>query len=207
MTNLAQAPYPLIATFFSRIHAEMSRQGVTAEQIEALMSAPKQFHEWVDALPEISPSRERLSLERVFPDDPALVRLFTRQEIYTLGELVDCTVEELRGMWQLGDVKFAKVIATVEGYGMQLSKPINNGARRIRYADRDRKDTVRRDQLGGKRISDFVRIEQDPTRNQRDRNAITFDEFRAASTDMHRRLFSDFEIDTISTWIAVNVVY
>jgi hypothetical protein len=205
LTNLSQAPYSLIAALFSEVFNEMSRQGVSVEQIEALLSAPKQLHEWIGLVPEVTPSTDNTPIVELFPGDQRLANLLFREDIKTLAELTDCTVDEVRNIWQLGEGAFAKITAVLEAQGLRFSEHIENGARRIPYGSPYDKRTVRRDRLGGKRISDFIRIEKDNSRNQRDREGMTIDEYRTADTDTHRRLFSDAEIHQISTWIVTNV--
>jgi hypothetical protein len=194
-----------MAAFFSEVFNEMSRQGVSVEQIEALLSAPKQLHEWVGLLPEITPSTDNISVVELFPGDQRLANLLMREDINTLGELTDCTIDEVRDIWQLGEGAFAKITAVLEARGLQFSEHIENGARRIPYGSPYDKRTVRRDRLGSERISDFIRIDQGDGINQRERKGMTIDQFRSADTKTQRRLFSSVEVEQISNWIVANV--
>ena len=205
MTTLTQASYPRMAAFFNEIFYEMSRQGVSTEQIDSLLAAPKRLQHWVSLLPETTPSTGNLLIAELFSDDTALVNILTREDITTLGDLTDCTADEVRKIWQLGTSKFQKITAVLEAHDLQYSEALDNGARRIPYGDPYDKRTVRRDRIRNKPIAAFIRIEKDPTRNQRHRESMTIDEFRAADTDTHRRLFTDVEIDRISNWIVTHV--
>lgn len=205
MTHLSQVPYIAVAAFFNQVFTQMSHTGVTVEQLENLAATPEKIAQWVQLLPEILPSPGEVSIAELFPNDTTLVNLLIREDITTLGELADCTADEVQTMWQLGPSKFKKLTEALETHGLQYSEDIDNGARRVSYGGLYGKHTIRRDRIGRKPISSFIHIHPDPGRSQDERMRMTIDEFQTADTETLRRLFSVAEGNQISDWIRTNV--
>ncbi|MNR42574.1 hypothetical protein D3C85_1611060 [compost metagenome] len=90
------------------------------------------------------------------------------------------------------------------GYGLQLSRNINNGARRV-MSYNSAIPSCRRDRIGDKPITAFVQIERNDLADPFPRTQLTVDEVREMSHEGLMEYFSPSDIRNMRSWIATNV--
>lgn len=202
MARLLHAKYSQVAEFIKRLEAT----GLTAEQMITLTTEPEHMRQWVEWLENVHPSvaASRLLITDVLAEDLLLASSLRGEEIVTLGELADCTIDEVRSMRLIGDGRMKKIQAAFTEHGLRFSDNIDNGARRV-YSSR-RSWSCRRDRLGDKLIESFIEIRHGYRKADRaETSKLTIDHIRAMNDRTLREYYHPSEAKRIREWIAANV--